>query len=47
MGYISVADSVWIAVQIFEQFCPKAGNANSLVAEPETDFDAKWSFKVI
>ena len=35
---------------MFEQFCPKARNANSLVAEPETDFNAKWafnSFKVI
>jgi len=25
----------------------KARNANSLVAEPETHFNAKWSFKVI
>ena len=35
---------------MFEQFCPKAGDANPLVAEPETDFNAKWhsrSFKVI
>ena len=32
---------------MFEQFCPKARNANSLVAEPETDFNAKWAFKVI
>ena len=32
---------------IFEQFCPKAGDANPLVAEPETDFNAKWPFKVI
>jgi len=47
VGYIFVADSVWVALQIFEQFCPKARNANSLVAEPETDFNAKWSFKVI
>jgi len=36
-----------IAVQIFEQFCPKAGDANPLVAEPEKDFNAKWPFKVI
>ena len=35
------------ALQIFEQFCPKAGDANPLVAEPERDFNAKWSFKVI
>jgi len=34
-------------VHIFEQFCPKARSTNSLVAEPETDFNAKWSFKVI
>jgi len=32
---------------MFEQFCPKAGDANPLVAESETDFNAKWSFKVI
>ena len=32
---------------MFEQFCPKTTNANSLVAEPETDFNAKWPFKVI
>jgi len=32
---------------MFELFCPKARNANSLVAEPETDFNAKWAFKVI
>ena len=43
----SVADSIWVALQIFEQFCPKAGEANLLVAEPETDFNAKWQFKVI
>jgi len=36
-----------LALQIFEQFCPKAGDANRLVAEPETDFNAKWPFKVI
>ena len=50
LGYISVADSIWvytIALQIFEQFCPKAGDANPLVAEPETDFNAKLPFKVI
>ena len=27
--------------------CPKAGDANPLVAEPETDFNTKWPFKVI
>jgi len=32
---------------MFEQFCPKAGYANPLVAELETDFNAKWPFKVI
>ena len=47
MGYIFVADSIWVALQMFEQFCPKAGDANTLVAEPETDFNAKWPFKVI
>jgi len=40
-----------IDLQIFEQFFPKAGDANPLVAEPETDFktdfNAKWLFKVI
>ena len=37
---------------MFEQFSPKAEEANPLVAEPETDFIAKWpghswSLKVI
>jgi len=27
---------MWVALQIFEQFCAKARNANSLVFEPET-----------
>jgi len=41
--YIFVADSIWVALQIFEQFCLKAGDANPLVAEPETDAcNAKW-----
>ena len=49
MGYIFVADSIWVAVQIVEQFCLKAGDANPLDAKPETDFNAKWPmpFKVI
>ena len=47
LGYIFVADSIWVALQIFEQFCPKAEDANPLVAKPETDFNAKWPFKVI
>jgi len=47
LGYIFVADSIWVALQIFEQFCPKAADANPLVAEPETDFYAKWPFTVI
>jgi len=34
-------------VQVFQQFCRKAGDANSLVAEAETDFNPKWPFKVI
>jgi len=42
-----VAVSIWVALQIFEQFCPKAGDANPLVAEPATDFNAKLPFKVI
>ena len=36
-----------VALQIFEQFCPKAGDANTSVATPETDFNAKLLFKVI
>ena len=47
MGYIFVPDIAWGALQIFKQFCPKAGDSNPLVAEPETDFNAKWPFKVI
>jgi len=39
--------SIWVALQIFEQFCAKARNAKSLVFEPETDFYAKRPFKVI
>jgi len=31
----------------FRTVCPKAGDANRLVAEPETDVNAKWPFKVI
>ena len=27
-----VADSIWVALQVFEQFCPKARDANPLVA---------------
>ena len=46
MGYIFVTDSIWVALQMFEQFCPKARDANPLVAEPETNFNAKWPFKV-
>ena len=47
-GLHFVADSIlWVALQMFEQFCPKSGDVNQLVAEPETNFNAKWSFKVI
>jgi len=46
MGYIFIADSIWVALQIVQQFCPKAEDANPLVAEPETDFNAKWPFMV-
>jgi len=38
---------MYVALQIFEQFYPKARNAKSLVAESETDFNEKWAFKVI
>jgi len=44
---------MWIALQIFEQFCPKVRNANSLAAEPEapkqilTQNGHSRSFKVI
>jgi len=41
------ANSIWVVLQIFEQFCPKARDANPSVTEPETDFNAKWPFKVI
>ena len=36
LGYVFVADSIWVALQIFEHFCRKAGDTNTLVAEPET-----------
>ena len=42
---------MWVALHIFEQFCAKARNANSLVFKPETDFFTQnghsRSFKVI
>jgi len=41
---------MWVALQIFEQFCAKARNANSSVFEPETDFYANGhsrAFKVM
>jgi len=44
---ICIVAFFYIFLQIFEQFCPKAGVANPLVAEPETAFNAKWPFKVI
>jgi len=47
LGYIFIAGSIWVALQIFQQFCPKAGDTNPLVAKPETDFNAKRPFKVI
>jgi len=28
---------MWVALHIFELFCPKARNASSLVAQPKTD----------
>jgi len=37
-------------LQVSEKFCPKARTcqaANPLDAEPKTDFNAKWPFKVI
>jgi len=46
MCYIFVTDTIWVALLIYEQFCPKAGDANPLVAVPETDFNAKLPFKV-
>ena len=48
-NYVSWATffSLTVILQFFEQFCPKAGDANPLVAEHETDFNAKWPFKVI
>jgi len=49
LQYYYVADSIYVpvALRIFEQFCPKRRNPNSIVAETERDFNAKWSFKVI
>jgi len=31
----------------FQTVWPKAGDASQLVAETDTDFNAKWPFKVI
>ena len=42
------ADSICVALQISEQFSPKARTpAHSLDADLEPDFNAKWPFKVI
>jgi len=41
------ADSLCVALQIFQQFYPKARNANPLDVEHGPDFNAKWPFKVI
>jgi len=46
-SYIFVADNIWVALQILEQFCPKAGDAYPSVAKSKTDFNAKMPFKVI
>jgi len=46
-GLHFAADNIWVALQIFEQFCPKAGDTNPLGAEPKTNFNAKRPFKVI
>jgi len=46
-NYVSWATYIWVALQIFDQVCLKAVDANPLVAEPETDFNAKLPFKVI
>ena len=32
--FLLLIDSIWVALQIFEQFCAKAGDANPLVAKP-------------
>ena len=44
--FLSLTVYKYIALQIFEfeQFCPKAGDANPLFAEPETA-NAKWPFR--
>jgi len=47
LGYIFIADSISVALQIFEQFCHIAGDANTSVAKLETDFNAKLLFEVI
>ena len=50
LGYIFIADSIWVALQVFEQFCPKAGDANPLVAIPKqilTQNGNSRSFRVI
>jgi len=36
-----------IDLQISEHFLSESQNTNPLDAEPETDFNAKWPFKVI
>jgi len=39
--------ATFVAADSVEQFHPKSSNANTLDAEPETDFNAKRPFKVI
>jgi len=46
LGYIFIADSIWVALQMFEQFCPKAGDANPLVGiieEPLMGYLAQYN----
>ena len=48
MGYIFVADSIMGSSENFRTVLSESyRDANPLVAEPETDFNAKWPFKVI
>ena len=47
LGYILAADSIMRSSANFRTVFSESQNANPLVTEPETHFNAKWPFKVI
>ena len=38
LGYIFVADSIWVALQVFQQFCPKSRRRESISCRARNRF---------